>query len=226
MPVPSRVLEICGEGKTDVGRVAPTGSSRSEPQPPTEGVVPVLVHKLCGQPDTMRVVRRALPFLQGKKLWQKVKFVEQTALYNEAAGAVFVIDTEGNHRSRLAELVKGRDSAYPDFPMAVGVAHPCIEAWLLADPVAIAQAMGLSNDPREIDSPEDLPAPQRNRDHNPKTVLAECARGSPVSSRDATRIAAEIVDLAVLRRRCPLGFEPFAREVEKRIAPLFQTASR
>jgi hypothetical protein len=51
----------------------------------------------------MRVVRRAVPHLQGKGLWQKVKFAKQTALYNRSAGAVFVMDSEGNHRGRLAE---------------------------------------------------------------------------------------------------------------------------
>ncbi len=222
MPDPSRELEICGEGRTDIGHVAPPGMTRSGPESPTEGIVPVLVHKLCGQPDTMKVVRRAVPFLPGKKkFWQKVKYFKQQAFYNGSAGAVFVMDSEGDHKGRLAELVKGRDSAYPDFPMAVGVAHPCIETWLLADPGAIARALGLPAPPDVPEDPENLPAPRKDRTHNPKTVLAACAGGSPVSAQEATRIATEIVDLALVRRRCPVGFEPFAEEVDERIGPLF-----
>ena len=225
MPDAHRVLEICGEGRTDIGNVISPTKSRTEPQPPTEGVVPVLLHKLCGEPATMRVVRRAVPHLQGKGLWQKVKFAKQTALYNRSAGAVFVMDSEGNHRRRLAELSRGCDAAYGEFPMAVGVAHPCVEAWLLADPLAIARALGLSNAVAVPSNPENLPAPQANRAHNPKTVLAMCAERSErsaISSREATLIALAITDLAALRNRCPVGFEPFAQEIEERIAPLFR----
>src|SRR5271157_1922879 len=71
MPDAYRVLEICGEGRTDIGNVVSPTESRTEPQPPAEGVVPVLLHKLCGEPATMRVVRRAVPHLQGKGLWQR-----------------------------------------------------------------------------------------------------------------------------------------------------------
>ena len=170
----------------------------------------------------MRVVRRAVPFLQGKGLWQKVKFAKQTALYNRSAGAVFVMDSEGNHRDRLAELSRGRDADYSEFPMAVGVAHPCVEAWLLVDSVAIARALGLSNPVVVPSNPENLPAPQANRAHNPKTVLARCAGSSAISSKEATLIALAISDLAALRNRCPVGFEPFAQEIEVRIAPLFR----
>jgi hypothetical protein len=75
----------------------------------------------------MRVLRRALPYLAGKSLAQKVKFVKQTALYNRSAGAVFVIDTEGEHPGKKrAELEKGRDSAYPDFPTPISTAGKLI----------------------------------------------------------------------------------------------------
>ena len=143
-------------------------------------------------------------------------------LYNRSAGAVFVMDSEGNHRGRLAELSRGRDAAYSEFPMAVGIAHPCVEAWLLVDSLAIARALGLSNSVVVPSNPESLPAPQANRDHNPKTVLARCAERSAISSREATLIALAITDLAALRNRCPVGFEPFAQEIEERIAPLFR----
>jgi len=224
MPDAHRVLEICGEGRTDIGNVISPTKSRTEPQPPTEGVVPVLLHKLCGEPATMRVVRRAVAHLQGKRLWQKVKFAKQRALYNRSAGAVFVMDSEGNHRGRLAELSRGRDAAYSEFPMAVGVAHPCVEAWLLVDSLAIVRALGLSNSVVVPSNPESLPAPQANQNRNPKRVLAMCAGRSAkaISSREATLIALAITDLAALRNRCPVGFEPFAQEIEERIAPLFR----
>jgi hypothetical protein len=42
-----------------------------------------------------------------------------------------------------------------------------------------------------------------------------------LSSGEATRIAQEIRDLTVIRTRCPIGFAPFAEEVEGNIRPIF-----
>ncbi len=184
MPDSHRVLEICGEGRTDIGNVVSPSDTRTKPQPPTQGVIPVLVHKLCGEPDTMKVIRRAVPHLQGKGLWQKVKFAKQTALYNQSAGAVFVMDSEGKHHDRFAELSRGRDAAYGDFPMAIGVAHPCVEAWLLVDSAAIARALGLSTPVVVPSNPENLPAPQANRVRNPKTSWRLAQRVCPSSLRE------------------------------------------
>jgi hypothetical protein len=105
--------------------------------------------------------------------------------------------------------------------MAVGVAHPCIEAWLLADQVAVAYALNLTTAPAPFSSPEDLPAPRKDRGHKPKSILGALVGRSAISSSEATRIAMVIPDMALLRQRCPLSFEPFATEVEQRIAPLF-----
>ena len=56
----SVVIEIVGEGRTDSGR------GGNQPERPTTGVVPIIVHRLCNQPEPMRIRRRPLPFLQGK----------------------------------------------------------------------------------------------------------------------------------------------------------------
>jgi hypothetical protein len=220
MPQSIRVLEICGEGKTDIGEVKVPGKSRRDPEFPTQGVIPILVHRLCGAPSGMRVIRHSFPFLQRGPLQRKVRFFKRQAFYNASAGTVFVLDTEGNHPSTLTKLTEGRDSGFPDFPMAVGVAHPCIEAWLLADKAAIVKIMKPGNPPTVPPDPESLPAPKHNQAHNPKTVLAACAGGT-VSAKSAVEIAKAISDLAVLRAKCPLSFEPFAQEVVERIAPLF-----
>ena len=71
MPEPGHVIDIVGEGKVDRGR------GDDQPEPPTTGVVPILVHRLCDQPATMRVRRRPPLFLQGKGLWQKVRFAKR-----------------------------------------------------------------------------------------------------------------------------------------------------
>ncbi len=218
MPEHSSVIEIIGEGKTDLGQ----GGVR--PEPPTTGVLPILVHRLCNRPESMQVLKRPLQFLQRGNLFQKVRFAKRQAFYNGSAGLVFVVDTEGNHPGQLEELRRGRDSEFREYPAAVGVAHPCIEAWLLADASAISRAMGLTQRANVPAQPESVPAPCQDRTQNPKILLAQCAGlNRLVTSADTTRIAQEIRDLDAIRTRCPMSFAPFADEVVGIIKPIFET---
>jgi hypothetical protein len=218
MPEPEPVIEIIGEGRTDRGR----GSD--QPERPTTGVLPILVHRLCDRPDSMRVRRRLRPFLQGKGLWQKVRFAKRQASSSGSAGLVYVLDTEGDHPGQLDQLRRGRDSELRTYPAAIGVAHPCIEAWLLADAVAITRALGLGERANVPSEPESLPAPCKDRNQNPKAHLARCAgRDRHLSSAETTRIVQEIRDLSAIRTRCPMRFAPFADEVVGMIRPIFET---
>jgi hypothetical protein len=206
------VLEVFGEGKTDIGKDSVT------PQLPNQGVVNIVVHRLCGNPAEMRVkTKRYAHLQQGKGLWQKVRFAKRQARYNKGTrGVVFVLDTEGDNEV-IAKLAKGRDHELPEFPLAIGVAQPCIESWLLVDPSALCQALGLPGSPELPENPESLPAPAHDRKHNPKIVLAELGANSQ-HKKDAI---ARTLDLNTGRKRCPFGFEPFAAEIETLIRPLF-----
>ena len=53
-----RVIEIVGEGRADHGPTARNATVES----PDRGVIPVLVHRLCASPSTMRVKRRPIAF--------------------------------------------------------------------------------------------------------------------------------------------------------------------
>ena len=123
------VIEIIGDGKADAGAIDDT------PQLPSLGVVTLLTFRLCGSPATMRVRRRKPLFLQKRTpLWRRVQQSKMRAADSGDAGLICVVDSEGEKPQKLrTELEKGRDSKYATFPAAVGVAHPCIEAWLLAD---------------------------------------------------------------------------------------------
>jgi hypothetical protein len=212
------VIEVIGEGVADIG-------SDEESDLPDSGIVPILLHKWCGKPPRMRVKRKRFAHLQGKKLPQKVQFAKRQAFYNKSHGAVFVVDSEGGLKelkAKRTELEDGRGRELPDFPMAVGVAHPCIESWLLAAPDAVRRGLTLATTPQVPAEPEMLAAPCQDRRTNPKTVLAAAAgRGAELSAADKDRIAAAINDFEPLRTRCPLGFAPFADEVQRHIRPLF-----
>ncbi|MHC4405304.1 MAG: DUF4276 family protein [Planctomycetota bacterium] len=212
------VVYFFGEGKTDLGEQSDAG-------PPSTGVVPILVHRLCDKPARMLATRRRLPHLQGRKLWQKVRFAKRQA-FGRSAAAVFVVDSEGNGkllRKVTEQLKKGRDAAAPAFPMAIGVAHPCIEAWLLGDASAIRRALRLSSQPGVPDHPEQLSAPREDEKRNPKRALAEVVRpgSKDLAAKEKWAIAAAMNDMGLVRQRCPRGFAPFADEIERHIHPLF-----
>ncbi|MFO0952441.1 MAG: DUF4276 family protein [Isosphaeraceae bacterium] len=213
-------IEVTGEGATDVGKTERNPKAKGLPD---RGVVPPLLSALCGRPENLRVRCQPLAQLQHGNLQRKVRFAKEKAYYNKAHAAVFVVDTEGDApRKVLAQLRAGRDEKLAEFPMAVGVAHPCIEAWLLADADAIR---GATRRDTELDlppEPESLPAPRRDRSRNPKTELARLAGEiERTPARVATEIARSIRELSRVEASCPEGFAPFAEEVRSRIAPLF-----
>ena len=187
------VLEMFGEDTTDVGRESLT------PRRPEHGVVPIIVHRICGNPTTMRVKTKHDAHLQGKGLWQKVRFAKRQAHYNKnTAGAAFVVDTEGNNRV-IVELRKGRDFELRAFPFVVGTAKPCVESWLLVDSSALRKALELNAAPQLPNDSESLPAPCQNRHRNPKRVLAKIG-ASAQAQKDAV---ARKLSLNTARTRCP-----------------------
>ena len=211
----SKRVEFIGEGPTDIGKDEPNGG--------ISGVVPILVHKLCGSPSSLRVVRKTFASLQKGGLERKVGFAKTQAVYNRSAGVVFVVDTEGDHPGKKRdELAKARDAKHLAFPMAIGVAHPCIETWLLAD----ARQLRRASD-QVPNQPEKLPAPNQDQNKNPKIVLADCVglKKADLSAAEKWSIARSITDVTVIETACPEGFAPFAAEIRDRIAPIFNASS-
>ncbi len=210
------VLEIYGEGKTD------TGPRSHEIDLAVSGVVPILTRRICDDPATLRVRRLRHAFLAKKgAVWQKVRFAKRNAFYNGSAGCVYVLDSDGDSKRLNAEMKKGRDSEYPDFPMAVGLAHTCIEAWLLADASAIRKGLKLTGpNPIVPYEPESLPAPCKDRKNNPETVLRACwSEKRPPNVAEKSAIA-EAMDLPKAESKCP-SFKAFADEVRREMKQLF-----
>jgi hypothetical protein len=213
------VIEVIGEGIADIGSEQKSGL-------PDSGIVPILLHKLCGKPRRMRIKRKPIAFLSGKGLAKKAQFAKRQAFYNRSHAAVFVVDSEGGHKeldAKQGDLNEGRGRELPDFPMAIGVAHPSIESWLLAVPEAIRRGLQLAATPKVPAEPERLAAPCKNRRDNPKTVLITLTGhgGGELSAAEKDKIATAINDFEQLRARCPLGFAPFADEVDRHIRTLF-----
>jgi hypothetical protein len=156
-------------------------------------------------------------------LKQKARFAKRQARYNRSAGAVFVVDSDGDLKGRKRDLTDDRQMEPGDFPVAIGVAHPCIEAWLLADPSAIRRGLELAASPETPEEPEKLPARHQDGRKNPKRALARAVgqRKRDLSAPEKKRIAAAMNDMGLVRTRCPQAFAPFADEVECHIRSLF-----
>lgn len=225
MAYPRIVIEIVGEGKTDTGALVGSNS----PQPPDDGVLPILIHRLCGEPSSMHVIRRRPHQLQRGDWKKKLQSAKEQASYNGSHAVAFVVDTEGISPSKIMKSleVSSKERFY-DFPAAVGVAHPCIEAWLLADPAAIASGIKLASLPVVPPSePEKLPAPcdedkKPMRDRNdPKATLGRCTGIEGIVGTKHTTAIARHSDVSRLEAACPKSFKPFADEVRARLLPLF-----
>ncbi len=222
-------IDIYGEGKTDVGdRQNADGLSL-----PNQGVIPILVYRLCGEPPRMRVRRYGMPFQMKAKggLQEKSRLAKMQSRDQKADALVFVVDADGDDAFRKAkwdQLDTGRNRVPNGPPMAVGVAQPCIEAWLIvhfwpksAPTTGGASLSGPSNVLASYSSPEDLPGDSADSAH-PKRVLAALRnqQTQDLDAKEKWEIARQ-VDLQEIEQKCPKSFLPFAQEVHGNIAPLF-----
>ena len=94
---------------------------------------------------------------------------------------------------------------------------------MLTDAGAIRRGLGLKRSPAVPDRPEELLAPCKDEKNNPKTALVKAASVAQkeLSAADKNKIARAMNDMDHVRSKCPLGFAPFADEVQKHICPLF-----
>ena len=223
----NRIIEIIGEGVTDVGLEQKPSSAKVFAEKPTQGVLPILVHKICNKSENMRVIRKRVAHLRGKKPAEKVEFERFQAYHSNYDGLVLVVDSDGELNEVRKTWFDAREKSEMELastlPMAIGVAHPCIESWLLADATAVRRGLELDRTPDVPLNPENLSPIQDNRNH-PKNIFHTNVKKN-ISAQEKDRIAAAMNDLELVKQRCPLGFKPFADEVEKHIVPLFNLQS-
>jgi len=115
-------------------------------------------------------------------------------------------------------------------PTALGTAIHEIEAWLLADghgAVKVLDKLKPSEFPNKAaegmgDPKEDAMCPDEDAKRGWRPLVRRhCRRsGSGLSEAEARVQVARAVRPALLRERCPRGYDPFADEVEEYILPL------
>ena len=216
-----------GEGSKDVGRevtrvLALTEDGIQSDDPSPCGVVPILVLRSLAEAKrarrfsfraSSRSRRRSHKGGYGKQVLMAIT----DAVHDKASAVVVVTDRDGeSNQSRLTEMVRGRELAESKglvCPTALGLAIEELEAWLLADEMAIASATGKRPD-RLLPDPE--------ADDNPKATLQTYLPKISDAQEGPWpyEAIAEVIDLETLKKRCPKGFGPFYDEVTKNLSHL------
>jgi hypothetical protein len=219
---------LLSEGVTDVGRIDPDGSFRTEST--LQHLLRKLIHEVA--PD------REVEFFskRGPRLFPKKERIgrSQHGFANrligvlglkegrEADAIVMVVDRDGKrNKDRIVELNKGREAVREaKKPCAVGVAIEMIEAWLLADEKALRTALEDPSIQRQPD-PEDLDSRDKESEKYPKRKLArlmEQSLGREIARSEFPDLYGKIAEAATihfLQERCPDGFRPFAEQVRE-----------
>jgi hypothetical protein len=100
-------------------------------------------------------------------------------------------DADGQQPATLIETIKKRLAGPYGFPVIPIIVVQMLEAWLVADPVALERVVGIKSSFRN---------PERVR--NPKSELQRLLSRRTAYTPEVARRLAEQVDLQLLERRC------------------------
>lgn len=119
---------------------------------------------------------------------------------------ILVIDQDGLPE-RTREINDAQEYGGTSVYRALGVAIRTFDAWMLADEKALTTVLGMAV----------LRQPGPESTVDPKGVCRELLAKSACSLRQTEMYAAiaEVADIAVLEKRCPKGFAPFAQRVRE-----------
>lgn len=153
----------------------------------------------------------------GRGYQKKVRFATLQAIDARAAALVAVVDrdkAEAGHRMDALRAARDADrTKKPAFPTAFGEANPHGEAWLLDDPVAVREALGLNSE-------DEIVSVKRTKD--PKGILDALIEKS--RHRGHSREALAEIATRVNPSRCQhpdhTGFREFTDELHLELGPL------
>lgn len=182
--------------------------------PRDEAALPPLVSTILGFPIEAATLTWKDRRLHSLSFERKMRFVITEARSDRMDGAVAVIDADKwaeNRRTELNKVCNQLAQSHADVPLAQGMADPHGEAWLLDDPVAVRQALGL-DDGHEI--------PSVKGEENPKARLETLIRDSSRAG-DSRRDVLKDIAAAVCLERCSqkhnTGLADFDRTVGKKL---------
>lgn len=185
--------------------------------PRDEASLPPLLNLILGRTvdcefeSWVRIHRRG----SGRGYDRKLRFAVGQARSRGHAGLVAVVDRDKDHAGhRAGELRATRETDRETgarFPTALGVADPHVDVWLLDDPAAVREGLGLESKTEVISV------------HRTKDPKAELDRLIQEASRELIE-ALTAIATRLQPRRCnhakTTGFEAFADDCRQEFANL------
>jgi len=177
-----------------------------------DGALITLVRRLLGDGIELQAHSRQICEFKGHmhpgrgdRLGRKFIGIAKLAEREGFDAAVILIDHDGDN-TRLKSATFAQQATVTSLPRAIGIAVRKFDAWFLADQTALSRVLSTNVDMQ--------PDPEGIAD--PKEVCRFLNNSSPGDRRlrDLYSDVAAIVDLQILRDRCPVGFAVFAARVE------------
>ncbi len=182
-----------------------------------------LVETILGEKVEAETAEWARLHRAGQGYDRKLLWAIQRVRADALAGVVATVDRDrspGRDRLRSLEAARTKDrEVHPPLPTAIGCADPHAEAWLLADAVAVREAMRLEGN---------HPVPNVRKVADPKRALNDLHAASPRAQDPALQILADIargLDPGRCSHRAETGFDRFVGEVRREIGPLLRAPS-
>ena len=143
---------------------------------------------------------------RGNRLTKRILFAMRHATQLQCDALVLLIDEDGD-RGRRPCIDEAQESTMFPIQRAISIAIQAFDAWMLADETAISVALsktiGCQPAPEEITRPKERFA----------ELLQET--GSALRFHEAYAQIAENARMEILLDRCPNGFAPFAKRIQK-----------
>ncbi len=206
-------LRIVGDGERDAATLPPLLRT-------------LLPHKFQDEstpwPVRLHAGQRKVRGYALKGYGRKLYYVLRSARSAGVDGVAACVDADKDrNRERLKQMIEAREadrSELPSLPTALGEARPHNEAWLLDDPAAVRKGLCL---------PKDTEVPAVSRVAYPKAELERLHNASPRADErplDVWRDIATHVQIERSNHREDTGFQAFADEINRELAPLFGNA--
>ncbi|MGA9724744.1 MAG: DUF4276 family protein [Candidatus Binatus sp.] len=151
-----------------------------------EAAIPVLLRR-C-RPGIRSVTRNCRGPVAGKFLG----IVAELSRSYRVDRVLVVSDADGREPMRIVRDFRRRLVENYGFEVVPIVVVEMLEAWLIADPIALESVLGIR---------KDFVSPERIRD--PKAALRKILPQSTVYTPEIARRIAEKIDLKLLQKRCP-----------------------
>ena len=141
---------------------------------------------------------------KGDRHVKKLLWILNDAAKSNYEAVILLIDRDGD-KIREAAIDTAQTSDFVNIRRALGVAVETYDAWFLADHAKLAELLGIRID--MISQPE--------KQDDPKSLLRDYKNQSTYegTQRQLYFDLAEVLDLELLRQRCPGGFGEFSKRV-------------